>query len=319
MKRTGWMLVILVALVVPAGSVAGEPAAAPAAGSKTSEDELAIDRASKADDPDEAARLYGALLLGGTKDALAIGREDLALNIIEKTIGTVWAQAESMTIKKLAADRKLRIAAMEKISREQNEIEKKLEELAKMNEALKAENETLRAANDALRVRLGEGVHDSAPAATPGVATEPPPTAAPAKPPMRIEELLAAAREYVDAPAGETQAAREAKQERITNRLVGRDFVLTAPLKNVTRQEKDGTFTVMLQWKSQKLAVKGYSTPAETIYVQTTVSDASTSLWTIGTPVMIRARLTKVLRCDKVSEFSGLVMFLQAEEAKLSR
>jgi regulator of replication initiation timing len=329
MKRTGWMLGILMALVVPAGSVAGESAAELAAGNETSEekisrekDEIEIVRASKSEDPDEAARTYGPLLLRGIKGALDIKREDLALNIIEAIIGKVWTQAESLTMKKLAADRMMRIAAMEKIVREQDKIEKELEELKKIGDSMKAENEVLHAENEALRAAVKP---DAAPAsaAKPSDPATPEPAEKP-KPPLKIDELLAAAREYLNTPAGETQAAREIRQKNIQDRLTGRDFVLTATLQDV-KQKGDGAFTVNLRWESGKqmkgrIAFAGAPSslrmvPAETVSIQAPTSETAAPAWPVGGPMTVRARLTK-------SEFSNLrgplEVRIEAEGAQLS-
>jgi hypothetical protein len=250
-----------------------------------------------------------AKAFAGVRDALAARDEAGGLDLAERYLRIAWMKGKAMEMD-------LNIARMEKSSQVEGEHDAQtlviVKKMAKRIEALEIENK-------ALRERLGEkseSLSERKPATGDGMA----------KPPLKIDDLLAAARDYVAQPAGETQAARDARQESIRNRLVGREFLLVATLREVKRQKEDGTFTVTLQWESSKQMLgrtwiagapgPQKMVPSETVFLKVITTDSTAMERSVGERVTVRARLAK---SGFANRDGPLEVQIEGEEGRLSR
>jgi len=106
----------------------------------------------------------------------------------------------------------------------------------------------------------------------------------PAKsPPLRVQELVLAARNYLDQPAGETQAARQIRQKKILDGLTGRELTVRAALYDVKPTKKTGEFRAEFWSKNG---------PSETIVLRFVSTDDSLVALAVGKEKTIRLKIT---------------------------
>jgi regulator of replication initiation timing len=261
---------------------------------------LAADSAAGAEKtPEEELRDVAAETFAGVKDALAAGDEALGLRVVEGSLRVAWALAKLTTLKQSKTTEDSHIAEMEELWQKREEVHEQaltktkaayeehiekikeiyqkeraqlkalMDEMAKRGEALEAENK-------ALRARLGEKPESPA-------GQKPAAESEAAKPPAKLNELLAAARAYLAAPANETQAARQVRQKKILDGLAGREFVMAAALFDVKPTKKSGEFRAEFRQKPG---------PAETVILRFASSDDRLVALAVGDEKTIRFKVT---------------------------
>jgi len=309
---------------------------------------LAADSAAGAEKtPEEELRDVAAETFAGVKDALAAGDEALGLRVVEGALRVAWARAKLATLKQGKAAEESHIVELDelwqkreavheqtlartKAAYEQHIAETKaiynqerarmktlVDEMVKRVEALEAENKIL-------RVRL-EGKTESPAGQKPAAESEA------AKPPAKLNELLAAARAYLAVVPGETQAARQARQAETLEPFIGREFILAGILENVETKKGSDLLTVKLKYESARKITYtageplGFSSrtwsvtePAEIVTVDVTTADRSATELRTGTRVTIRGRLVKAT-VQGVAAGKGVRMTIEAEAGELSQ
>jgi hypothetical protein len=143
-----------------------------------------------------------------------------------------------------------------------------VEEKTKRISALEAENA-------ALRARLGEKP------ATPAAGESAP--EAKSLPPLRVQELVAAARAYLAAPANETQAARQIRQKKILDGLTGRELVMAAKLVDIKPAKGPNEFRAEFRQKTS---------PSETVILRFASTDDSLVALAVGEEKTVRLKVT---------------------------